>query len=95
MLDRIQRMSFSDNKTSVYDQIRLKADDRAIPPTTHLVATVHELTNVLDYSEATNMDEDADGPTENTSPLVNTGRWTATSTYDVYMVDTPKEDREK
>lgn len=29
-----------------------------------------------------------------TSPLVtsNTGKWTATSTYDVYMVDTPQGD---
>ena len=49
-----------------------------------------DLTDVLDYDEATEMDEDVDGPTETTSPPVNTGKWTATSTYDVYMVDTPK-----
>ena len=91
MLDRILSMSISDGKASVYDQIGLRADDQeiCIPPTTHLVATIDNLTDVLDYDEATDTDEDVTGPTENTSPLVNTGRWTATSTYDVYMVDTP------
>lgn len=33
---------------------------------------------------------DEDGPTKHTSPLINTSNWTATSTYDVYMVDTLK-----
>ena len=36
-------------------------------PITYLVAMVEDLTDVLDYGEATDMDEDADGPTENTS----------------------------
>jgi hypothetical protein len=90
MLDRIRSMSISDGKTSVYNQIGLKADDREIyaPPTTHLVATVDDLTDVLDYGEPSDMEKDADIDT--TLPPVNTGRWTATSTYDVYMVDTPK-----
>jgi hypothetical protein len=92
MLDRIRSMSISDGKTSVYNQIGLKSDNREIytPPTTHRVTTIDDLTNVLDYGEPSNMEEDADGPTDNTLPPVNTGRWTATSTYDVYMVDTPK-----
>ena len=92
MLDHIQSLSISNSQTSVYDKIGLKADDREIyvPPTTHLVATVDDLTDVLDYDEATDMDEDVDSPTETTMPLVNTGRWSATSTYDVYIVDTPK-----
>ena len=90
MLDRIRRMSISDGKTSIYNQIGLKSDDREIyiPPTTHLVATVDDLTDVLDYGEPSDMEEDADIDT--TLPLVNTGKWAATSTYDVYMVDTPK-----
>ena len=92
MLDRIQSLSISDGRTSVYDRIGLKADDREIyvPPTTHLVATIDDLADVLDNDEATDMDEDVDGPTENTPPLINTGKWTTTSTYDVYMVDTPR-----
>lgn len=92
MLDRIQSMSISDDKTSVYNQIGLKADNREIytPPTTHLVATVEDLTDMLDYGEPSDMEEDACGPLEDTLTPVNTGRWTATSTYDVYMVDTPK-----
>ena len=46
MLDRIQSLSISDGKTSVYDKIRLKTDNQEIyvPPTTHLVATVDDLT---------------------------------------------------
>ena len=58
-------MSILDGKTSVYDQIRLKDDDREIyiPPTTHLVGTIDDLTNVLDYGEATDLDEDVDDAT--------------------------------
>ena len=46
-------MYISNGKTSVYDHIGLKADDRKIyiPPTTHLVATIDDLTDVLDYGE--------------------------------------------
>ena len=36
------------------------------------------------------MDEDVDDTPKNNTPLANTGRWTTTSTYDVYMVDTTK-----
>src|SRR4051812_19193469 len=45
---------------------------------------------MLDYDEATDMDEDVDGLAETTSPQTNTGKWTATSTYDIYMVNTHK-----
>ena len=100
MLDRIQSLRISDGQSSVYDQIGLKADDTKIyvPPTTHLVATVKDLTDVLDYAseEATDMDEDVEGASGVASPVAipHTGNWAATSTYDVYMVDTPKEDGE-
>ena len=67
------------------------ADDEEIrgPPTTHLVATVDDLSNMLDFdSEDINgMDDDA-GDEEEPLP---TGHWTATSSYDIYMVDAPKE----
>ena len=67
------------------------ADDEEIrhPPTTHLVATVDDLTNMLDFDseDIEGMDDDA-GDEEEPLP---TGHWTATSSYDIYMVDTPKE----
>ena len=47
---------------------------------------------MLDYGseDIDGMDDDAGDKQGQDPPL--TGRWTATSTYDVYMVDTPKED---
>ena len=52
---------------------------------------MEDLTDVLDYSsdDIDSMDNDADEEQGQNPPL--TGRWTATSSYDVYMVDTPKE----
>ena len=67
------------------------ADDEEIrrPPTTHLVATVDDLTDMLDFDseDIDGMDDDA-GNEQEPPP---TGHWTPTSSYDVYMVDTPKE----
>ena len=50
----------------------------APPPTTHFIATVEDLTDVLNYgSEDINgMDDDADKEQDQDPPL--TGRWTAT-----------------
>ena len=47
---------------------------------------------MLDYASKgiDGMDDDA-GDEQGQNPLF-TGRWTATFTHDVYMVDTPKED---
>ena len=44
---------------------------------------------MLDYvsEDIDGMDDDADAEPSQFPPI--TGRWTATSTYDVYMVDTP------
>ena len=97
MLDRIQSLAISDDRTSVYDQIWEKSGEAGIfsPPSTHLVATVEDLTDVLAYAseEATDMDEDVGETSETTPPpaITHTGTWAATSTYDVYMVDTPKD----
>jgi hypothetical protein len=57
-----------------------------------LIATVEDLTDMLDYAseDINGMDDDAGAEPAQNPPI--TGRWTATSTYDVYMVDTPKED---
>ena len=50
---------------------------------------IDDLTNVLDFDfeDIDGMDDDAGDIQE--PPL--TGRWTTTSSYDIYMVDTPKE----
>ena len=67
-------------------------DDEEIrrPPTTHFVATVDDLTDMLDFDseDIDGMDDDA-GEEQAENPSF-TGRWTATASYDVYMVDTPK-----
>ena len=51
---------------------------------------------MLDYTseEAIDMEEDINDMSYTASPLTPgyTGNWAATSTHDVYMVDTPKED---
>ena len=73
--------------------VRLERDagDEGIrcPPTTHFIATVDDLTDVLDFDseDIDGMDDDAGEVQE---PPV-TGRWTATFAHDIYMVDTPKE----
>ena len=58
------------------------------PPTS--IATIDDLTDVLDYGskDIDGMDDDVDEEQGQDRPL--TGHWTATSSYDVYMVDTPK-----
>ena len=69
-----------------------------VPPTTHFIATVEDLTDMVDYGfeDIDGMDDDAGEEQTQNPPF--TGRWTTTSLYDVYMVDTPKEgddDKEK
>ena len=53
-----------------------------IPPSTHLVATIKDLTDVLAsaFEEATDMDEDAKEYSDTTSPPVvtNADKWTST-----------------
>ena len=74
-----------------YGQHGGDTDDEEIrgPPTTHFVATVDDLTDMLDFDseDIDDMDEDA-GDEQHPAP---TGRRTATSSHDIYMVDTPKE----
>ena len=58
------------------------------PPTTHFVATIESLNDVLDFDseDIDGMDDDA-GDEQESAPI---GHWTTTSSHDVYMVDTPK-----
>ena len=66
-------------------------DDEEIqnPPTTHFVATVDDLTDMLDFdSEDIDGMDAKEGDDEEPAP---TRPWKATSSYDIYMVDTPKE----
>ena len=59
------------------------------PPTTHFVATIDDLTDVLVYvsEDIDGMDDDAGDHQE----PVPTGHWKTTSSYDIYMMDTPKD----
>ena len=74
-----------------YVRLEWEADDEGLrcPSTTHLTATVDDLTDMLDFDseDIDGMDNDA-GDEEEPLP---TGHWTTTSSYDIYMVDTPKE----
>ena len=59
-----------------------------MPTTTHLIAFVDDLTDMLDfdYKDIDSMDDDA-GDYQEPAPIGNSK---ATSSYDIYMVDTPK-----
>ena len=76
-----------------YVRFELEADDGEFrfPPATHFIATVEDLTDVLDYGSEhiDGMDDDADKEQGQDPPF--TAHWTTTSSYDVYMVDTPKK----
>ena len=91
VLSSLKSLSLSGDSWLNYVRLEWEADDEEIrsTPTTHLIATVDDLTDMLDFgSEDINgMDDDA-GDEQEPPP---TGRWTATSSYDIYMVDTPKE----
>ena len=76
-----------------YIRFELGADrgEFCFPPATHFIATVEDLTNTLDYDseDIDGMDDNAEEEEAQNPPF--TRRWTATSSYDVYMVDAPKE----
>ena len=58
---------------------------------THLIDTIEDLTDMLDFgsNDIDGMDGDAREEEAQNPPF--TGRWTATSSHDIYMVDAPKE----
>ena len=94
MLNSLRSISLSGDPWPNYVRLERDADDEEIrcPPTTHLVATVDDLTDMLNFGseDIDGMDDDAG---EEHEPLP-TGRWTTTSSHDIYMVDTPKENND-
>ena len=90
MLNLLKSLSLSGGCRPNYVRLERGADDEGIccPPTTHFIATVDDLTDVLDFDseDIDGMDDDAGEDSE------SRGRWTTTSSHDIYMVDTPKED---
>ena len=92
MLNSLKNLSLVEDSQPNYIRFELEADDEEFrfPPTTHFIATVEELTDDLDYDseDIDGMDDDADEEQDQNPPF--TGCWTATSSYDVYMVATPK-----
>ena len=92
MLNSLKNLSLAGDSQPNYVRFELGADDGEFrfPPATHFIATVEDLTDTLDYGfeDIDGMDDDADEEQNQNPPF--TGRWTATSSYDVYMVDTPK-----
>ena len=92
VLKSLKNLSLEKDSQPNYVRFELEMDDEefCFPPATHFIATVDDLTDVLDYGseDIDGMDDDAEK--EQGQDLPFTGRWTATSSYDVYMVDTPK-----
>ena len=92
VLNSLKSLSLSGDSQPNYVRIEWEAGDEGVrcPPTTHFIATVDDLTDVLDFDseDIGSMDDDVGEVQE--PPLA--GRWTATSSHDIYMVDTPKED---
>ena len=96
MLNSLKALSLLGDSQPNYIRFGLEADDGEFrfPPTTHFVASAEDLTDMLDYDseDIDGMDDDAGEEQAQKPPL--TGRWTATSSYDVYMVDTPIENND-
>ena len=90
MLNSLKSLSLSGDSWPKYVRLEWEAGDKEIrcPPTTHFIATVDDVSNMLDFDS-----DDTDGMDVGTGDDSEpTGCWTATSTYDIYMVDMPKED---
>ena len=62
MLNSLKSLSLSGGSGPNYVRLKWEAGDEGIryPPTTHFIATVDDLTDVLDFEDINGMDEDAD-----------------------------------
>src|SRR3954471_5269194 len=91
ILNSLKSLSLSGEPRPNYGLRGWDSDDKEIqsPPTTHLIATVDDLTDMLDFSSEDFDGMDDEGGDEQESAPV--GRWTATSSYDIYMVDASKD----
>ena len=92
MLNSLKSLSLAGDSQPNYFRSGLGADDRefCFPTATHFIDTVEDLTDTLDYDseDIDGMDDDANEEQDQNPPF--TRHWTATSSYDVYTVDTPK-----
>ena len=93
MLNSLKNLSLAGDSQPNYVRFELRADDGefCFPPATHSIATVEDLTGMLDYGseDIVSTDDDADEEQGQNPPCI--GRWMATSTYNVHMVDRSKE----
>src|SRR4051812_24183857 len=84
ILNSLKSLSLSGEAWPDYGQQGWDADDEEtqIPPTTHFVAPIDDLTDMLDFDseDIDGMDDDA-GDEQEPAPV---GRWKATSSYDIY-----------
>ena len=85
ILNSLRSLFLSGEPWPDYGQHDWDADDEEIrrPPTTHLIATVDDLTDMLDSDskDIDGMDDDA-GDEQEPVPI---GHWKATSSYDIYI----------
>ena len=90
MLNSLKSLSLSGGSGLNYVRPKWEAGDEGIrcPPTTHFIATIDDLTDVLvfDSKDIDGMDDDAG------EALESLGRGTTTLSHDICMVDTPKKD---
>ena len=81
VLNSLKNLSLEKDSQLNYVRFELEADDGefCFPPATHFIATVDDLTDVLDYGseDIDGMDDDADMEQGQDPPF--TGHWTATS----------------
>ena len=85
MLNSLRSLSLSEDPWPNYVRLEWEADDEEIhsPPTTHLIATIDDLADMLDFDSEDINDMDDDVGEEQEPPP--TGWWTTTSSYDIYI----------
>ena len=85
VLNSLRSLSLSGESWPNYVRLEWDADDEEIrcPPTTHLVATVDDLTDMLDFGSEDFDSMDGKAGDEQDPPP--SGHWTATSSYDIYI----------
>src|SRR3954463_3312739 len=91
ILNSLKSLSLSGEPGPNYGLRGWDSDDEEIqsPPTAHLIAIVNDISDMLDFgSEDFDGMDDEGGDEQEPAPV---GRWTATSSYDIYMVDPKKE----
>ena len=83
VLNSLKSLSLTGDSWPNFVRLEWEADDEELryPPTTHLIATIDDLTDMLDFEseDIDGMDDDA-GEEQEPPPK---GRWTATSSYDI------------